>query len=1057
MPASEKTFYNLNRLHGVFALSAIALLAASVWMVVDDHARPWRAYQEQYREQAVIEARADDGDQTAVPPEELPRGIEQIWLPGLPLDYHFRRVTRTDRCTTCHLGMVGVPSNAADGSEPAPQPFAAHPRLDLFLSEDSPHPLGEFGCTICHDGQGSATDFVHAAHTPNTLAEMAKWTAEHGWSSEQHWNLPMLPDRFTQSRCLSCHFEITDVGLPFDQPSPAADKLLAGYEVVRRHGCYGCHEINGFDAQGQQIGPDMRLEPRGAMRKLGPNLKDIDERLNAVVLGDRIADPRHLLPEGRMPQVFGLWEHLEGETLAAARELESAELVAIVAYLMGPEKPDDISPPTGTLPGSVERGQEHFARQGCAACHKHAAFPEVDATQGPDLTNVGAKYRAPGAAAWLARWIQNPAAHAPRTLMPQALFEPEPTLAVRPSEPADAADAPGSEDAAAAEISPPTKLPVELPPAVVETRSPHPIVADLAAFLLESTRGIGSDAPWQPHAMPPLEPHALRALAAQYLPEPLPEDQQQFLVEVGQRAILRRGCVACHEIPGIEQAPMIGPALTDWGRKPPQLLAFEHVGELAADPSGLLRLGATDQPATLRPLVDAAQGPGIDDADEAYFVNALRQKRRDGFLWQKIRAPRSFDYRIAAEKPYRQWLTMPRFSFTPDEREAVMTFVLGLTVNPPAPRYVPNYSAERSALIEGERLLEQYACTTCHTVAMDRWTVRYRPGELPAPPPTGDYHFVVPQIPPQVLAESARAGPDGYAATTLTGRPRTDPSGQLLEDEDEDGHLLYYFTLWEPAVLDGNVWRVGGPDVPVPAADLLARQAPRGGAYARFLYPRVVAEARTAGATAGDEAWGWVPPPLVIEGARIRGDWIRSYVLNPQQVRPACALRMPRYAMTIEEADTFARYFSAATDAKYPEPAPLPAETTDPKRAELRNEALSLILDRTTYCAKCHVIGDYRPGGGRTILAPNLERVEGRFRPDALRRWLANPKTQIPYTAMPVNFPPSGEPISKDVFPASSHVQLDAVADLLLNYGEFLRSRFSVQPLMDGAASDTTP
>lgn len=47
------------------------------------------------------------------------------------------------------------------------QPFTSHPRLDLFVGSTSPHKKGEMGCTICHDGQGSATDFKWASHTPN--------------------------------------------------------------------------------------------------------------------------------------------------------------------------------------------------------------------------------------------------------------------------------------------------------------------------------------------------------------------------------------------------------------------------------------------------------------------------------------------------------------------------------------------------------------------------------------------------------------------------------------------------------------------------------------------------------------------------------------------------------------------------------------------------------------------------------------------------------------------------------------------------------------------------
>src|SRR5262249_7737503 len=43
--------------------------------------------------------------------------------------------------------------------------YCVHPRMDLFVDSNSPHPMEKFGCTICHSGQGSATEFVLAAHT----------------------------------------------------------------------------------------------------------------------------------------------------------------------------------------------------------------------------------------------------------------------------------------------------------------------------------------------------------------------------------------------------------------------------------------------------------------------------------------------------------------------------------------------------------------------------------------------------------------------------------------------------------------------------------------------------------------------------------------------------------------------------------------------------------------------------------------------------------------------------------------------------------------------------
>ena len=73
----------------------------------------------------------------------------------------------------------------------------------------------------------------------------------------------------------------------------------------------------------------------------------------------------------------------------------------------------------------------------------------------------------------------------------------------------------------------------------------------------------------------------------------------------------------------------------------------------------------------------------------------------------------------------------------------------------------------------------------------------------------------------------------------------------------------YFFTLWEPATIDGHVWPVGGADVVVPKARLTDVRPPWGGTLARLLYPVVLADARQSGSSAAEvEAWGWLPPTL---------------------------------------------------------------------------------------------------------------------------------------------------------------------------------------------------
>ncbi|MBT4726266.1 MAG: hypothetical protein HOB29_15030, partial [Planctomycetaceae bacterium] len=142
-----------------------------------------------------------------------------------------------------------------------PQPFNSHPRLDLFVGSLSPHKIQEFGCTICHEGQGSATDFKWASHTPNGPLDRSRWMDEHGWFDNHHWTYPQHPARFIESTCLKCHHDVTELEPSERFTEAPAPKVVRGYNTIRKFGCYGCHEINGFEGSDKRIGPDMRLEP----------------------------------------------------------------------------------------------------------------------------------------------------------------------------------------------------------------------------------------------------------------------------------------------------------------------------------------------------------------------------------------------------------------------------------------------------------------------------------------------------------------------------------------------------------------------------------------------------------------------------------------------------------------------------------------------------------------------------------------------------------------------------------------------------------------------------
>lgn len=314
---------------------------------------------------------------------------------------------------------------------------------------------------------------------------------------------------------------------------------------------------------------------------------------------------------------------------------------------------------------------------------------------------------------------------------------------------------------------------------------------------------------------------------------------------------------------------------------------------------------------------------------------------------------------------------------------------------------------------------------------------------------------MAPKITADQLAASAKTDHRGLGHAEVVGMPRVDAEGKLLliegdqEDENGDPLPMAAFTLWEPAAINGQLWPVGGADLLIYRHQVTRIQKPWGGDFARLLYPKVLADAKTQGTSAAEvEAWGWVPPALVHEGLQVRPDWLFDYLLQPSVIRPATVLRMPKYNLSTDEARKLVDYFAAAAGADFP----YTADSRSPQTRSLQDldQAMRLLTDRTTYCAKCHLIGDFTPGGeNRTILAPNLDQVGRRIRPDYVRRWLANPKSVLPYTAMPVNFPPSGDPMGQDLYPGSSLEQLDAVTDLLLDYDDYLKRRTSIRTWID--------
>lgn len=289
-----------------FALSviALALMLAVVWQAGTP---TWKTYQQEYlRLESVGEPNA--AAKAAVVNTALI--IRQDLLPGLQ---------RVDRCTTCHMGVEDPTMKGAA------QPFTFHPNL-------APHVPARFGCTICHGGQGLATDKQNA----------------HG--KVPFWEEPLLPREYIRASCGRCHKEGEVPGVP---------ELAEGRRLFETQGCRGCHKLNGV---GGSIGPDLTEE--GASRRF------------PEWLARHFLDPNAVSRNSPMPNFHFTKEQARALTFY---------MLSLTNKQMGTYYS------SVRLIPSAGYGRQLFVEKNCIACHNIGG---VGAKNGTDLLGVTKQHSA---------------------------------------------------------------------------------------------------------------------------------------------------------------------------------------------------------------------------------------------------------------------------------------------------------------------------------------------------------------------------------------------------------------------------------------------------------------------------------------------------------------------------------------------------------------------------------------------------------------------------------------------------------------------------------------
>ncbi|MBI3871502.1 MAG: c-type cytochrome [candidate division Zixibacteria bacterium] len=282
--------------------------------------------------------------------------VRQVVLSDYEEDEFRNPIIRVDRCQSCHLGI-----NKPEFAD-APQPYTTHPRRDDYFKK---HPPDQFGCTPCHDGQGPALT-VEDAHRPRKF-----------------WEHPMLAHDMVEGGCQKCHANRVRLD--------HAEELMAAQKKLRRWGCFGCHEIEGYND----------------LPKVAPRLDKIATKVTASWMYDWIKNPRNFRPDTRMPNF----------------RLPDSEAVSIVSYLrsVSADKPGPDWPKSHPA-GDPANGAGLVKSVGCLGCHQidglgsGAVHPEqaAEINHGPNLSRIGSKMSAD----WLFGWLKNPRAYNPDTRMP---------------------------------------------------------------------------------------------------------------------------------------------------------------------------------------------------------------------------------------------------------------------------------------------------------------------------------------------------------------------------------------------------------------------------------------------------------------------------------------------------------------------------------------------------------------------------------------------------------------------------------------------------------------
>lgn len=366
------------------AIASLVVLVVHGVVFYDQFFHKWERHQTAYFDQARTHARNEA--ERAELASRAPK-IEQI----LVTSFGERRV---DRCTTCHLAADDP--RFKDHFEPLKtHPYSA--ALGDVMRDgkwERRHKFNDFGCTVCHEGQGRGLEEEYAHGRDEYWPEPLL-----GFTTQANWRKEFVPHlkgkEYMEAACAQCHSEENFAGTPH---------VNHGRQLFFQTNCYGCHKIEGLSDG-----------------TLAPELTEVGKKFKVDYLWESVVDPRANLATSFMPK-FKLSDGDVRDLVVFLKSrrgvnLNETGLAKYRARLAASQRgaPVELKPAALRGPNAAEQGKELVKERACVACHK---INGEDGGIAPDLSFEGNMKDEE----WLMDHFKNPRSRIPDSIMPSFRF-----------------------------------------------------------------------------------------------------------------------------------------------------------------------------------------------------------------------------------------------------------------------------------------------------------------------------------------------------------------------------------------------------------------------------------------------------------------------------------------------------------------------------------------------------------------------------------------------------------------------------------------------------------